>query len=462
VTLRRALVLALAYVLLLAIIALGVPSALNLRTRVDAEVRSEARGQADVVAATASDLLGSGRAAARRDLVQRAATSLRGRVLLVDPDGTVLADSAGTEAVGEDYGSRPEIASALRGDAVQERRRSDTLDEELLATAVPIARGPSVLGAVRVTQSVTAVDRATWRAMGGIAVVGFVVLAIGLVAGAVISRALSRPLARLEAVARRIASGDLASRAPVEGTAEQRSLAQSFNDMADGLQEALEGQRHFVADASHQLRTPLTGVRLRLEEARATTPDDDPAAEELDAGMHEVDRLAAIVEDLLTLSRAGQAGGRVVAVDTMAAVQATADRFNAHAAEREVRLSVHGAAGVARVPAAALDRVLDALVENAIAYSPPGAEVELAVEDGRIAVMDRGPGLAPGEEEAVFARFHRGSASLTGVRGTGLGLAIARQLAREWGGEVTISNRRDGGARAVIVLPARVPEEVPT
>src|SRR4051812_29304244 len=144
-SLRRALVLALAYVLLLAIIALGVPSALNLRTRVDAEVRSEARGQADVVAATASDLLGSGRAAARRDLVQRAATSLRGRVLLVDPDGTVLADSAGTEAVGEDYGSRPEIASALRGDAVQERRRSDPLDEELLATAVPIARGPSVL-----------------------------------------------------------------------------------------------------------------------------------------------------------------------------------------------------------------------------------------------------------------------------------------------------------------------------
>ncbi|MEA2294065.1 MAG: hypothetical protein QOE86_1704, partial [Solirubrobacteraceae bacterium] len=99
-----------------------------------------------------------------------------------------------------------------------------------------------------------------------------------------------------------------------------------------------------------------------------------------------------------------------------------------------------------------LDRVLDALVENAVAYSPPGGEVELAVEDGRIAVMDRGPGLTAGEEEAVFARFHRGSAG-RGVTGTGLGLAIARQLAREWGGDVTIASRRDGGARAVVVLP---------
>ncbi|MEA2297059.1 MAG: hypothetical protein QOE86_4698, partial [Solirubrobacteraceae bacterium] len=392
-SLRRALVLALAYVLLLAIIALGVPSALNLRSRVDAEVRSQARGQADVVAATASDLLAAGSAAGRADLVRRSAAFLRGRVLIVDRRGRVVADSAGPETLGQDYGSRPEIASALAGRAVQGRRRSDTLHDVLLATAVPVLRGPAVLGAVRVTQSVAAVDHATLGALGGIALVAVVVLLIGLVAGAVIAGALARPLRRLEAIARRIAAGDLASRAAVEGTTEQRSLAQSFNDMADHLQDALESQQRFVADASHQLRTPLTGVRLRLEEARAATRGDDPAAEELDAGMREVDRLAATVEDLLTLSRAGRAAGPAVPVDTMAAVQATADRFNAPAGERGVRLTVHGATGVARVPPAALDRVLDALVENAVAYSPPGGEVELAVEDGRIAVMDRGPGL---------------------------------------------------------------------
>ena len=452
-SLRAALTLALAYVLLLATIALGIPSALNLRNRVDAEVRSQARGQADVVAATASDLLGPRNGAGLRELVQRAGASLRGRVLIVDRDGLVLADSAGPAQVGASYASRPEIARALQGDVVQARRSSTTLKDELLATAVPIVIRGNVLGAVRVTQSVRAVDRATWRAMAGIALVAAVVLAIGLAAGAVIARALARPLRRLDKVARRIAGGDLESRAAVEGTAEQRSLARSFNDMADHLQDALESQRRFVADASHQLRTPLTGVRLRLEEARATTPDADPAAEELDAGMREVDRLAAIVEDLLTLSRTGRGGGESDAVRTDDAVEAVVDRFRAPAAERGVRLTVTGGPALVHVPTAALDRVLDALVENAIAYAPPGSEVTLALEEDRIAVLDRGPGLEPGEEEAVFARFHRGSASRTGVRGTGLGLAIARQLARDWGGEVTLANRRGGGARAVVVLP---------
>jgi signal transduction histidine kinase len=454
-SLRSALLLALAYVLALAIIALGVPSALNLRSRVEAEVRSQARAQADVVAATLSDSLGhrSAQARQRRVVVRRAAASLRGRVLLVDRRGVVLADSAGPARVGDVYASRPEIAAALRGRAVQVRRSSSTLGQTLLATAVPILHDGGVLGAVRITQSVTAVDRATWRALIGLGLVALVVLAMGLAAGVVISSVLVRPLRRLEATARRIAAGDLASRAGAEGTTDQRSLAHSFNDMADHLQGVLESQRRFVADASHQLRTPLTGVRLRLEEARATTPDTAPAAEELDAGMREVDRLAGIIEDLLMLSRRDGDGATAEPVDAAAAAAAAVERFGPTAADRDVELRVSGRRPLrVSVPPAALDRVLDALLGNAIAYTAPGTAVEVAVEDGRIAVLDRGPGLAPGEEETVFARFHRGSAG-RGSAGTGLGLAISRQLARDWDGEVTLANRRGGGARAVVVLP---------
>ncbi|MEA2126829.1 MAG: hypothetical protein QOI80_3611 [Solirubrobacteraceae bacterium] len=448
-SLRTALLLALAYVLLLAIVAFGIPSGLNLRDRVDAEVRAQARSQADVVASTAADVLQ--RAGARRELVTRAASSLRGRVLLVDRDGVIVADSAGAGHVGDDYGDRPELAAALRGKAFQRRRHSETLNADLLATAVPIARNGTILGAVRVTQSVAAVDRATWKAIAGLVLVAAVVLLIGLVAGAVIARALGRPLARLETIARRIATGDLSSRAVVEGTTEQRSLAHSFNDMAANLQDALEAQGRFVADASHQLRTPLTGVRLRLEEARATTPDSRPAATELDAGMAEVDRLAGVIDDLLSLSRGSEASAETV--DAAAATGAAAERFRAPAAERDIRLTVHGDPGATRLPPAALDRVLDTLVENAIAYAPPGSEVELWTEPGRIAVMDRGPGLRGGEAEAVFTRFHRGSAAETGAPGSGLGLAIARRLARDWGGDVALVNRPDGGARAVVILP---------
>jgi two-component system sensor histidine kinase MprB len=99
-----------------------------------------------------------------------------------------------------------------------------------------------------------------------------------------------------------------------------------------------------------------------------------------------------------------------------------------------------------------LERALEALIENAIQYSPPGSEIEVVVERGRIEVRDRGPGLQPGEEETVFERFHRGSAG-TGSKGTGLGLAIARELVGEWGGSVTVENREGGGLRAVLELP---------
>lgn len=263
-SLRTGLLLAMAYVLLLAILALGVPLALNVHDRVDSEVRSQARSQADIVAATASDLLGDDRAGLE-DLAQVSAANVRGRVVIVDRSGRVLADSAGTATRGEDYGSRPEIASALRGSPVQETRESATLDEELLATAVPVIEAGRPAGAVRVTQSVDAVGRAVRRSVTGLALLGAVVLLLGLSVGWVIARRIARPLDRLDATARQIADGDLDRRAPVEGTSEQRSLARSFNTMTGRLAQALHAQRQFVADASHQLRTPLTGLRLRLE-----------------------------------------------------------------------------------------------------------------------------------------------------------------------------------------------------
>ena len=249
---------------LLAIVALGVPLALNLRDRVDSEVRAQARSQADVVAATASDLLDRASRGRLRRLASTAADSVSGRVLVVDGKGNVLADSAGSGELGTDYSRRPEIAAALRGDAFQRARHSDTLSTDILATAVPILRSGRPNGAVRVTQSVAAVHRAVRRTLGGLALIAGVVLALGLLAGLVIARQIARPMRRLTLAAREIAHGDLDHRAPVEGSAEQRSLAQSFNEMTDKLARAVATEKRFVADASHQLRTPLTGLRLRL------------------------------------------------------------------------------------------------------------------------------------------------------------------------------------------------------
>lgn len=443
--------------LVLAVVSLGVPLAVSLSDRVNAEVHSQARGQADVVAASSADLISPPAAAALDALVRSSASSVRGRVLIVDARGGVLADSAGTSTVGVSYASRPEIAAALQGRPVQTQRSSRSLGESILATAVPVLRRGRAIGAVRITQSVGAVQSAIDTTVAKLGLVAGVVLLLGLLAGAVIARQVALPLGRLEATARRLAGGDLAARASVEGSSEQRSLSASFNEMADRVQRMVAAQRDFVADASHQLRTPLTALRLRLEEARVLSADDRVAAE-LDAGTAEVDRLALIVDELLVLSRAEdrELKGESIALDDV--VSDAVERWRGAAEARRIELlPAPGAGGTAWCARADLDRALDALIENAIGYSPPGGEVTLAAGDGRIEVRDRGPGLATGERELVFERFHRGSAGIAGPAGSGLGLAIARTLARAWHGEARIDDRAGGGAVASIELPVGRP-----
>ncbi len=437
--------------LVLAIVALLVPLGLSLRDRVDAEVRLQARSEAEVVAARATALIAPPRVAQLDALAARAARAVRGRVLIVGRDGVLLADSAGV-ARGARYGSRPEIAAALHGVVAQERRTSKTLNEEILATAVPVFAGSRVGGAVRVTQSIAAVHSAVRRTWVGLGIIGGIVLALGLVAGSIIARRVSRPILGLDAAARRVAEGDLTARATVEGSAEQQELARSFNGMTERISLLLAAQREFVADASHQLRTPLAGLRLRLEEARAeaTTPTQ---ADDLDAGLSEVDRLAEIVTELLELSRAGEGGRPAATTEMGAATLRVAERWAAPAHDAGCTLEVRGAdaAGLVACHPADLDRILDALIENAIAYAP-GTEIVVDADASTFHVRDGGPGLADGEDEAVFDRFHRGTAGRGGPPGTGLGLPIARELARRWGGDVTLTNASGGGALATVTL----------
>jgi signal transduction histidine kinase len=449
------LTIAVAYLLLLALVAFGVPLGVSLSKRVDSEVRSQARSQAEVVAASAPELVEHSRRATLQRLVVRSAEAERGRVIVVDAKGRVIADSGVPAELGVDYASRPEIAAALGGKTSQEVRRSATLGEDLLATAVPVLRAGRPIGAVRVTQSNSAVSDATHSAILRLVGLGAIVLLLGGLAGALIARETSRPIGRLERAAQQVEGGDLTTRARVEGSSEQRALAHSFNRMTGRLERLLSSQREFVADASHQLRTPLTGIRLQLEELRDELPPGDPRAAELDAALREVDRLASIVNELLILSRAGEREMPAEVINVEASVDQAVSRWEKAAGEADVEL-IHARNGGAPSCVCArsdFDRVLDSVIENAVVYSPPDSEVRVVTSPERIEVLDRGPGLEPGEEEVIFERFHRGRAGRHGRPGTGLGLSIARELALAWGGEVTIANRDGGGARAVIALP---------
>ena len=438
--------------LVLAVVALIVPLAVSLRDRVDAEVRLEARTEAEAVASRTVSVIAPPNLARLQSLSLTASKAVSGRVVIVDRKGRILADSDSAAAAGSSFANRPEIASALGGHVSQAKRYSKTLSAEILATAVPVYTGASPGGAVRITQSVSTVSAAIRRAWLGLALIGLLVIVLGLVAGAVIARRITKPIVRLDDAARRVAGGDLTATARVEGSTEQRALATSFNTMTERLTVLLGAQREFVADASHQLRTPLAGMRLRLEEARAQASEDEQR-EELDAAIAEVDRLALIVNELLELSRAGEGKPPLAVTDAATALHGAFERWRAGAAQVgcELRLGVIEDAQFA-CHHSDVDRILDAGIENALAYAP-GAPVELSSTGGAIVVDDGGPGLRGEQSESLFERFHRGEAGRIGPPGTGLGLSIVRELARRWGGEVTIADRASGGAELKVTLP---------
>ena len=456
-SLRLRLLLAVGYILLLIIVALEVPLALNLARRVDAEVKSDAASQAFIVAAGASGRMNQRQSL--QQLARGAANDLGARVIVVGRQGRLLADSAGPGLIGTQYAdaARPELQGALAGRSAQIERHSDTLGADQLFTAVPVTNAGQVVGAVRVTQPTAEIDERVRRSVLALIAIGALALVLGLGLTWVLAETLSRPLRRLAGTARDVEAGNLEARAAVIGATEQKEVAHAFNDMTERLGLVVGAQREFVANASHQLRTPLTGLRLRLESAAAKADTAELEAE-LGAAEQEVERLARLLTALLTLAREGQGPAPGRAVQLSDSVRRARDRWETRAEQQDQRVTALDGPEVAACASEEdVAIILDNLIENALHYSPPGARVQLEW-GGRgsevfLAVLDDGPGIAPGEEEALFERFARGSAG-KGSSGSGLGLAIVRMLARRWRGDAAIRNRADGGVRAEVRLPA--------
>ena len=455
-TYRTRLLAAFAYVLVLVIVALAVPLALATERRIDREVRAQAADGAQLAAASASGRLE--KTGELDTLAGRVSRDLGGRVIIVGPTGALLADSAQPGTRGVAYGDRPEIVAALAGRTVQGRRRSETLDQQLLYTAVPVIQEGRTVGAVRVTESVDALDRQVRRDQYALVGIGALALVFGLAVAWFVAGSLARPLGQLASTARRVGRGDLAARGAVEGSAEQQDVARAFNTMADRLTLALEAQREFVANASHQLRTPLTGLRLRLEAAEAANTDA-AVADDLAAAEAETLRLARLVTNLLTLASADAPAPPSEELDLAAAARDAEERWRGRA-EAERRRVVTDSAGPAIAVGNADDIAtsLDNLIENALVHTPEGSTVALTWgrdgEEAFVAVLDEGPGISAEDAAAAFQRFRRGATRPAGRGGTGLGLAIVGALAARWGGSASLQQRAEGGTRAEIRLPA--------
>lgn len=372
------------------------------------------------------------------------------RIVITDAAGISVYDSDATQR--RDYSSRPEIQQALAGQRAVGERTSTTLDTTLRYVAVPVLSAGEVLGAVRLTfdtQSVRSRIASLWAVVAGVALVS---LAITALVSASLVRWLLRPIRDLADAVNAFTIGDHAARADTtSGPPELRDLGERVNRMATRLTTLLQSQEQFIADASHQLRSPLHAIRLELE---AGLPDEGLDAEAARRAADEVVRLGQAVDALLALARADTADD-VEAIDVAAIVEDRVRFWDALAAEQDVALSSAGPSPcmAAGVPGH-LQQVLDNLIDNALEAAPPGSAVDirwehLASGGARVRVIDAGPGLDPDERVRAFERF-RSSRRASG--GSGLGLPIARQLARAGGGDVTLDAGEAGGVMAIVTL----------
>lgn len=442
---------------LVVLAALEIPLGIQYGRSERRDLTSGIKTDALVMATFAEDPLERGRPTPSAQLVRVAQQYSRepgGRVVVVDRRGTSILDT-GSRA-GRSFATRPEFRAALspRPSIATGTRHSVTLGTDLIYVAVPItAPNGFTLGALRITYPTSALDARVTRYWLLLAAIGGVVLAAATLVGLRFARTLTRPLSALERAAAAVGRGDLHARAPEQGPPEVRAVAGEFNETVARLDALLDSQQEFVADASHQLRTPLAALRLRLENLERDV--DDRGRRDLQAALAEVGRLGRLVDGLLALARADAAKADPVPTELAPLVDGRLEHWAPDAERRAVELAAQVEPGIqALATPGALEQVLDNLISNALAVSPAGSTVSVEARTGadsiELHVSDQGPGMTAEQRRRAFDRFWRAGAPGTG---TGLGLAVVHRLVTGDGGTVELREAPGGGLDAVVRLP---------
>ncbi len=375
-------------------------------------------------------------------------------------DGSVLAASRTYPPPLDDAG-RERLALAL----ASQRSRTYPLrwpwDASPLVIAEPVLVDSEVRGAVVTVAPTDDLRRYELGVWSAVLAALLVALTAGVVAALPIVRWILRPVRRLDEGTGRVAAALQAGAAPDPvgdgtGPPELRRLSASFDRMVAAVSQANAAQRAFVADASHQLRNPLTALRLRLSNLDGHV--EARAAEDHVAALEEADRLSTLLDGLLALARAERTAP-LQAVDVDAGVDDRLEAWRPLAEHSGLTLRRDGPRGlVVTATARALETLLDAVLDNAVKFTPAGGSVTVTVsplaDRVEIAVRDTGPGIPPAELDRATDRFWRSPAQ-SNVEGSGLGLAIAARTIELAGGELVLDLPDGGGLRVAARLPRR-------
>jgi two-component system sensor histidine kinase MprB len=361
-----------------------------------------------------------------------------GYVQLVLPDGRVLRRPGIADELPVEDRAR-EIARSGSGEYLGDSNVQGT-HLRVLTAALPAG------GAIQVARPLDEIDRQLHQIVLVLVFVGAAGVALGAGLGAGVARTALAPIARFTKRTELLtADPDPSRRMEVAGRDELARLARSFNTTLDALERSVQAQRHLVADASHELRTPIASLRANiqtLQQADHLTPRDrDNLRADI---LEELDELTALVADVVELARGAKPGEMADDVRLDRIVEAVVERARARGGDG-VTLRVSAEPTVVRGEPQRIHRAVSNLVDNALKWSPPGGPVEVELAGGQLTVRDHGPGFEDADLPHVFERFYR-AGNARGRPGSGLGLAIVRQAAEAHGGSAQAANAPGGGA----------------
>lgn len=381
----------------------------------------------------------------------------QGYVQFISPQGSLMVPG-GQRSPARIATSAADVAIARRGSgsALSER----TVDATKLRV---LTLGTGARGAVMVARPLTEVDNELKGLLLLLAAIGAAGIALAVALGALVARTALAPIARFTRRTEALSGSlDSSQRLEVRGRDELARLAQSFNATLDALERSVAAQRHLIADAGHELRTPIASLRANIQVLREAERLPPHELEGLRADVvAELDELTALVGDVVELARAGDGAEQEAPLDDV-----RLDHIVEHALKRarrrgDVRFAAELQPTLLRGSGQRIERAVSNLLDNARKFSPPGGLVEVELKDGELSVRDHGPGFAQDDLPFVFDRFYRSGAA-RGLPGSGLGLAIVRQSAVAGGGYAKAANAAGGGALLRVSFGPPVSYTAPT
>jgi two-component system sensor histidine kinase MprB len=317
---------------------------------------------------------------------------------------------------------------------------------------------------VQIARPLSEVDRELSRILLILALVGAGGIAIAALLGTLVARAALTPIVRFTRRTEALSGSlDTSQRVEVRGRDELARLASSFNATLDALERSVQAQRQLVADASHELRTPIASLRANIQVLADAErlPLEDQQSLRRDI-IEELDELTALVSDVVELARGSETPAIKDELRVDEIVSAAVERARRRGG---VRFELELEPTLVRGDPSRIDRAVSNLLENARKWSPAGGVVEVELHGGTLSVRDHGPGFTDADLPKVFERFYRAEQARA-LPGSGLGLAIVRQAAEAHGGEASAENASGGGARLRVSfgpsLPVSAPEQEPS